>query len=122
MGENFCIAAFASRLQVMAFEELLKQKGMKASIVTTPRAVALGCGLSVRFEEKDAPRVKALYQALGLGNLIGFLLNTGHPIIQSCNFSCNSFSCLNNATGEFIFSVYSSAHFSTDFIFRLTNT
>ena len=72
MAENFCIAAFRSRLQVMAFEETLKQHGMKASIVTTPRAVALGCGLSVRFEEKDAPRVKALYQALGLGNLIGF--------------------------------------------------
>ncbi len=72
MAENFCIAAFRSRLQVMAFEEALKHQGMQASIVTTPRAVALGCGLSVRFEEKDAPRVKALYQALGLGNLIGF--------------------------------------------------
>jgi len=72
MEENFCIASFSSRLQVMAFEEALKHQGMKASIVTTPRAVALGCGLSVRFEEKDAPRVKALYKALGLGNLIGF--------------------------------------------------
>lgn len=72
MAENFCIAAFRSRLQVMAFEEALKKQGMKASIVTTPRAVALGCGLSVRFEEADFPRVKALYQALGLGNLIGF--------------------------------------------------
>ncbi len=72
MAENFCIAAFRSRLQVMAFEEALKHQGLQASIVTTPRAVALGCGLSVRFEEKDAPRVKALYQALGLGNLIGF--------------------------------------------------
>ena len=72
MEENFCIAAFASRLQEMAFEELLKRRGIAASIVTTPRAVALGCGLSVRFDEKDAPRVKALYQASGLGNLIGF--------------------------------------------------
>lgn len=72
MEENFCIAAFASRLQVMALEELLKSRGIAASIVTTPRAVALGCGLSVRFDEKDAPRVKALYQASGLGNLIGF--------------------------------------------------
>ena len=72
MAEHFCIAAFRSRLQVMAFEEALKHQEMQASIVTTPRAVALGCGLSVRFEEKDAPRVKALYQALGLGNLIGF--------------------------------------------------
>ena len=72
MEENFCIAAFRSRLQVMAFEDALKHQGLHASIVTTPRAVALGCGLSVRFEEKDAPRVRALYQALGLGNLIGF--------------------------------------------------
>ena len=72
MEENFCIAAFASRLQVMAFEELLKSRGLTASIVTTPRAVALGCGLSVRFDEKDAQRVKALYHASGMGNLIGF--------------------------------------------------
>lgn len=72
MEENFCIAAFSSRLQVMAFEEALKNQGLKASIVTTPRAVALGCGLSVRFEERDAKRVKAVYQAMGLGNLIGF--------------------------------------------------
>ena len=72
MEENFCIASFSSRLQVMAFEEALKKQGLKASIVTTPRAVALGCGLSVRFEEKEAARVKALYKALGLGNLIGF--------------------------------------------------
>ena len=72
MEENFCIAAFASRLQVMALEALLKSRGIAASIVTTPRAVALGCGVSVRFEEKDAPRVKALYQASGMGNLIGF--------------------------------------------------
>ena len=72
MEENFCIAAFASRLQVMALEELLKSRGIAASIVTTPRSVALGCGLSVRFEEADAPRVRALYQASGLGNLIGF--------------------------------------------------
>ena len=72
MEENFCIAAFSSRLQVMAFEEALKGQGIRASIVTAPRAVALGCGLSVRFDEQDATRVKAVYQALGLGNLIGF--------------------------------------------------
>ena len=72
MEENFCIAAFASRLQVMAFEGLLKERGIPATVVTTPRAVALGCGLSVRFEEKDAVRVRALYRASGLGKLIGF--------------------------------------------------
>ncbi|MBQ4580234.1 MAG: DUF3343 domain-containing protein [Clostridia bacterium] len=72
MEENFCIAAFRSRLQVMAFEDALKHQGLHASIVTTPRAVALGCGLSVRFEEADFPKVKAIYHQMGLGNLIGF--------------------------------------------------
>ena len=72
MAENFCIAAFRSRLQVMAFEEALKQKGMKASIVTTPRAVALGCGLSVRFELEDQEDVRAVYHQLRPTNLIGF--------------------------------------------------
>ena len=71
MEENFCIAAFASRLQVMALEELLKSRGIEASIVKTPRAVALGCGLSVRFEPGDVDRVRALLRGGPAGNLIG---------------------------------------------------
>ena len=72
MEEIFCIAAFRSRLQVMAFEETLRHAGVKAEIVTTPRAVSLGCGLSVRFEEKDLNRAKALCHQVGAANLIGF--------------------------------------------------
>ena len=72
MEQHFGIASFRSRQQVMAFEQALRRSGVKTEIVNTPRAVAAGCGLSVRFDEKDAPRVKALYQALGMGNLIGF--------------------------------------------------
>lgn len=72
MEEIFCIAAFRSRLQVMAFEETLRHAGVMAEIVTTPRAVSLGCGLSVRFEEKDLNRAKALCRQMGTANLIGF--------------------------------------------------
>ncbi len=72
MEDVFCIAAFRSRLQVMAFEQVLKNAGIRASIVTTPRAVSMGCGLSVRFEEKDIVRARQLYQREKLGNLIGF--------------------------------------------------
>ncbi len=72
MPEVFCIAAFRSRLQVMAFEELLKRAGIKASIVTTPRAISLGCGLSVRFDEKDTEKARRIHRASQLGNLIGF--------------------------------------------------
>lgn len=50
MREEFCIAAFRSRQQVMAFERDLRQHGVRASVMITPRAVAMGCGLSVRIE------------------------------------------------------------------------
>ncbi len=72
MEDVFCIAAFRSRLQVMAYEQALKRSGIKAEIVTTPRAVSMGCGLSVRFEEADIVRARQLYQREKLGNLIGF--------------------------------------------------
>ncbi len=72
MEEIFCIAAFRSRLQVIAFEEMLKRAGIRAEIVTTPRAVSMGCGLSVRFEEKELPHARRIYDVQKLGNLIGF--------------------------------------------------
>lgn len=71
MMEKFMIAAFRSRLHVMAFERTLNAAGVRASVVTTPRAVALGCGLSVRFEAGDVDRVRALLRGGPAENLIG---------------------------------------------------
>ncbi len=71
MTENFMIAAFRSRLHVMSFERTLKMAGLRASVVTTPRAVALGCGMSVRFEAADLERVRALLPGAPMSNLIG---------------------------------------------------
>ena len=69
--EKFMIAAFRSRLHVMAFERTLKSAGVRASVVTTPRAVALGCGMSVRFETGDLERVRVLLSGSAMSNLIG---------------------------------------------------
>jgi len=71
MTENFHIAAFRSRLHVMAFEKLLRGMGVKATVVTTPRAVALGCGLSVRFDSADLDRARHALRQMPQGNLIG---------------------------------------------------
>ena len=59
MRESFGIAAFRSRQQVMRFENALRREGIFARVVTTPREVAMGCGLSVRFELNDLSRVKS---------------------------------------------------------------
>jgi hypothetical protein len=66
------IASFRSRQQVFAFESALKRSGIRTRIVSTPREVALGCGLSVRFEERDTNHVMDIYRRAQPGNLIGF--------------------------------------------------
>ena len=72
MEERFGIASFRSRQQVMAFERTLRRLGLSVSVITTPRAVALGCGLSVRFRLEDARDVQDVYRVTGGSNLIGF--------------------------------------------------
>ena len=72
MEEQFGIAAFRSRQQVMHFERALRRAGVPTSIITTPRSVSVGCGLSVRFELRDVRDVQDVYQVAKPGNLIGF--------------------------------------------------
>ncbi len=71
MQDIYGIAAFRSRQQVLRFEDALRREGVQAGVVTTPRAVALGCGLSVRFGLNDAPRVQQVLRRENPGNLIG---------------------------------------------------
>lgn len=71
MRDVYGIAAFRSRQQVLRFEDALRREGVAASVMTTPRAVALGCGLSVRFDLADADRVRAVLRRENPGNLIG---------------------------------------------------
>lgn len=72
MEEQFGIASFRSRQQVMHFERALHRAGVPAGIITTPRSVAVGCGLSVKFNLRDARDVHDVYQVARPGNLIGF--------------------------------------------------
>lgn len=68
----FGIASFRSRQQVFAFEAALSRGGVRAEVVSTPREVALGCGLSVRFDLAQFPRVVEIYHSTRPKNLIGF--------------------------------------------------
>lgn len=70
--EEFAIASFRSRQQVLKFEGALRRSGVRVEVITTPRDVSVGCGLSVRFELADAQRVREVYDHLRPSNLIGF--------------------------------------------------
>lgn len=72
MEDTFGIAAFRSRQQVFRFDSALKRNGIKTQVISTPRQVQVGCGLSVRFDLGDAGRVMEVYRRYNPGNLIGF--------------------------------------------------
>ena len=70
--ETYGIAAFRSRQSVLRFEELLRAGGIHTQIVSTPRAIAMGCGLSVRFDRRAMQSAMDLYRRHPMENLIGF--------------------------------------------------
>ncbi len=71
-NEVFGIASFRSRQQVLKFEGALRRAGVRVEVITTPRDVAVGCGLSIRFELSEQGRVMEVYRQLHPSNLIGF--------------------------------------------------
>ena len=72
--DEYGIAAFRSRQQVMKFEEALRREGLKVKVISTPREVAVGCGLSVQFAPKDVQTVQNVLARMRPVNLIGLYL------------------------------------------------
>ena len=72
MNPSFGIAAFRSRTQVLRMEDALRRSGLSAGVISTPRQVAIGCGLSVRFELSELRQVMAVYRRLNPTALVGF--------------------------------------------------
>lgn len=72
MEETFALAAFRSRQQVFRFDSALRRHGIQASIISTPREIQVGCGLSLQFDLKDAPKAMEIFRRNNPGNLIGF--------------------------------------------------
>lgn len=82
MQSSFGIASFRSRTHVLRFEEALRRAGLSSGVVSTPREVAMGCGLSVRFDLGQTPQVIAAYHRLHPGALIGFYRVDGYATRQ----------------------------------------
>ena len=57
------LAVFRSRAQALDALTLLRGAGVPAQAVSTPKEAGVGCGISVRFEGKFLPRVRALLSA-----------------------------------------------------------
>ncbi len=71
MRDVYGVAAFRSRQQVLRFEAALRRQGVPAQVVTTPRDISMGCGLSVRFPMERLQDVRRALLIENPGNLIG---------------------------------------------------
>lgn len=69
--EVFGVIGFHSRQQAIRFDSTLKKKQIKSMLMSTPREIAIGCGLSVRFELKNIDQVIYAYKTIRPASMIG---------------------------------------------------
>ena len=69
--DEYGIAAFRSRQQVMRVEAALKREGLNVHVISTPREIAIGCGLSVQFAMKDLKVVQSVLNRIRPDNMVG---------------------------------------------------
>ena len=71
MQEAYGVAAFRSRQHVLWFEQALRRYGVPVSVISTPRDISMGCGLSVRFPLSRTAEVRRALREINSANLIG---------------------------------------------------
>ena len=66
------LAVFRSRMQSLDFAEKLIKYGISAETVAAPKEARIGCGLCVRFEERNFTRVSAVLKMGKYSTFKGF--------------------------------------------------
>ena len=67
------LAVFRSRAQALDFLSYIKRSGVPAQAVATPKEAGVGCGVSVKFDERFLSRVKLLLTGRQYTSFSGFL-------------------------------------------------
>jgi hypothetical protein len=65
-------AAFGSRGQAVKLSGALQKRRIASSIISTPKSLGLGCGLSVLFNSAYRDEVKGFIDENGLTSFMGF--------------------------------------------------
>ena len=60
--ESFDILSFRSRQHAFHFSNILSDLGISSQVMSTPKEVAMGCGLSLRFSPYMTGRVLNVYR------------------------------------------------------------
>ncbi len=60
--ESFDIIAYRSRQHAFQFSQVLRNNGYQVQVMSTPKEVAVGCGLSIRFSPYMTQGIRQLFQ------------------------------------------------------------
>ena len=71
---EYVVVAFRSRAHTVRFYELLKNNGIGAEIINTPKEAGVGCGLSVKVSYYQFDIVKNAVRAFSSSSFAGFFL------------------------------------------------
>ena len=71
MRDVYGVAAFRSRQQVLRYEAVFRRMGVPVRVISTPRGISMGCGLSVRFPIEYLAQARGALAAVNSENLIG---------------------------------------------------
>lgn len=75
------LAVFKSRAQTLDFMSLLRSGGVVASAVNTPKEAGVGCGISVKFDERFFPRVRLMLSKRNYTSFAGFMRRMGNTFV-----------------------------------------
>lgn len=82
---DFILVSFSSRTEAMKLKELVLKKGVKATMLPTPKEAGIGCGLSVKIYYNNAEFVKALIKSHDFMSLAGVFyvsVRGGHSFVR----------------------------------------
>ena len=69
---KYVIIAFRSRNQTAKMYEIFRANGIPSTVISTPREVGVGCGLSLRFDEGYLRRAVEAATRHPLPSYVGF--------------------------------------------------
>ena len=72
MTKMTILAIFRSRAHALDCSTRLKKYGVNAETMPTPKEAKVGCGLCVRFDERDFTRAKAVLSTARYSTFKGF--------------------------------------------------
>lgn len=70
------LAVFKSRSETLGYISALRASGVPAAAAATPQEAGVGCGISVRFDERFLPRARLVWSKRRYASFAGFMKKT----------------------------------------------